>query len=90
MTFDHANMRDRKRISMGRIHNLNHTTKCDAHINFEICNTIVAVKYLYKYVYKGSFLILIDNIFCYYFKNNNNVTAIHDHAWNTVSSTHES
>lgn len=27
--------------------------KYDAHINVEICNSISAVKYLYKYVYKG-------------------------------------
>ena len=25
----------------------------DAHINFEICSSVTAVKYLYKYVYKG-------------------------------------
>lgn len=28
--------------------------KYDAHINVEICGTVAAVKYLYKYVYKGS------------------------------------
>lgn len=28
-------------------------TKYDAHINVEICSSITAVKYLYKYVYKG-------------------------------------
>ena len=27
--------------------------KYNAHINVEICNSITAVKYLYKYVYKG-------------------------------------
>ena len=27
--------------------------KYDCHINVEICNTVAAVKYLYKYVYKG-------------------------------------
>jgi hypothetical protein len=35
-------------------HNLYLTTKYNAHINVEVCNTIGAVKYLYKYVYKGS------------------------------------
>ena len=35
-------------------HNLFLATKYNAHINVEICNTIGAVKYLYKYVYKGS------------------------------------
>ena len=29
------------------------STKYNAHINVEICSTIKAVKYLYKYVYKG-------------------------------------
>ena len=28
-------------------------TKYNAHINVEICNSVQAVKYLYKYVYKG-------------------------------------
>lgn len=37
------------------------STKFDCHINVEVCTTVKAVKYLYKYVYKG--------IFCYlYFK----------------------
>ena len=35
-------------------HNLFLATKYNAHINVEISNTIGAVKYLYKYVYKGS------------------------------------
>jgi hypothetical protein len=35
-------------------HNLYLSTKYDAHINLEICNTIGAVKYLFKYVYKGN------------------------------------
>lgn len=29
------------------------STKYDCHINVEICSTVKAVKYLYKYVYKG-------------------------------------
>jgi len=29
------------------------TTKYDCHINVEICSSIAAVKYLFKYVYKG-------------------------------------
>ena len=29
------------------------STKYNAHINVEICSTIKAVKYLYKYIYKG-------------------------------------
>ena len=33
--------------------------KYDAHINVEICSTIRAVKYLYKYVYKGNDKIII-------------------------------
>ena len=27
--------------------------KHDTHINFEICNSVMSVKYMYKYVYKG-------------------------------------
>jgi len=34
-------------------HNLYLSTKFDCHINVEICSTIRAIKYLYKYVYKG-------------------------------------
>ena len=30
------------------------TKKYDCHINVEVCNSVQAVKYLYKYVYKGS------------------------------------
>jgi hypothetical protein len=29
------------------------STKYDCHLNVEVCSTIRAVKYLYKYVYKG-------------------------------------
>ncbi|KAG3147324.1 hypothetical protein PC128_g23815 [Phytophthora cactorum] len=31
-----------------------HSQKCNCHINVEVCTAITAVKYLYKYVYKGS------------------------------------
>jgi hypothetical protein len=34
-------------------YNLWLSTKYDAHINVEICSSVTAVKYLYKYVYKG-------------------------------------
>jgi len=34
-------------------HNVYLSTKYDAHINIEVCNNIRAVKYLFKYVYKG-------------------------------------
>src|SRR5436305_3342423 len=34
-------------------HNIHLATKYNAHINVEICNSILAIKYLYKYVYKG-------------------------------------
>ena len=34
-------------------HNVYLCTKYDAHINVEVCNTVSAVKYLYKYIYKG-------------------------------------
>ena len=29
------------------------TTKYNAHINVEVCSSVQAVKYLYKYVYEG-------------------------------------
>jgi len=34
-------------------HNVYLSTKYNAHINVEVCNNIHAVKYLFKYVYKG-------------------------------------
>jgi hypothetical protein len=34
-------------------HNVSLSTKYDAHINLEVCNNICAIKYLFKYVYKG-------------------------------------
>ncbi len=34
-------------------HNVYLSTKYGAHINVEVCNNICAVKYLFKYVYKG-------------------------------------
>jgi len=34
-------------------HNVDLVTKYNAHINVEICNSILSIKYLYKYVYKG-------------------------------------
>jgi hypothetical protein len=35
------------------LHNVYLSTKYDAHINIEVCNNICAIKYLFKYVYKG-------------------------------------
>jgi hypothetical protein len=35
------------------LHNVYLSTKHDVHINVEVCNNIHAVKYLFKYVYKG-------------------------------------
>jgi hypothetical protein len=35
------------------LHNVYLLTKYDAHINIEVCNNIRAIKYLFKYVYKG-------------------------------------
>ncbi len=34
-------------------HNVYLSTKYDAHINVEVCNNICAVKYMFKYIYKG-------------------------------------
>ncbi|PKK61835.1 hypothetical protein RhiirC2_636587, partial [Rhizophagus irregularis] len=33
-------------------HNVELVEKYDAHINIEICNSVLAIKYLYKYIYK--------------------------------------
>ena len=38
---------------MGVPYNPSLLLKYNAHINVEICSTVSAVKYLYKYVYKG-------------------------------------
>ncbi len=35
------------------LHNVYLLTKYDTHINVEVCNNIRAVKYLFKYIYKG-------------------------------------
>jgi hypothetical protein len=35
------------------LHNVYLSTKYDVHIKVEVCNNIHAVKYLFKYVYKG-------------------------------------
>ncbi len=35
------------------LHNVYLSTKYDVHINVEVCNNIRAVKYMFKYVYKG-------------------------------------
>ncbi len=34
-------------------HNVYLLTKYDVHINVEVCNNIYAIKYLFKYIYKG-------------------------------------
>jgi hypothetical protein len=39
---------------VGWFHITHLSAKFQAHINVEICSTVTAVKYLYKYVYKGS------------------------------------
>jgi len=41
-------------------HNVYLSTKYDAHINVEVCNNIRAVKYLFKYVYKGHDLAIVE------------------------------
>jgi hypothetical protein len=35
------------------LHNVYLSTKYDVHINVEVCNNICAIKYMFKYVYKG-------------------------------------
>lgn len=49
-------------------HNLYLTVKYDAHINVEVCNTIGAVKYIFKYVYKGNFIFhfVSETIYLFY------------------------
>jgi hypothetical protein len=42
------------------LHNVYLSTKYDAHINIKVCNNIRAVKYLFKYVYKGHDLVTVD------------------------------
>jgi hypothetical protein len=42
------------------LHNVYLSTKYDAHINVEVCNNIRAVKYLFKYVYKGHDCAIIE------------------------------
>ncbi len=37
------------------------STQYDAHINFEVCNNIRAIKYLFKYVYKGHDRAIVEN-----------------------------
>src|SRR6266542_2254871 len=34
-------------------YNIKLVEKYNAHINIEICNSLLAIKYLYKYIYKG-------------------------------------
>ena len=42
-------------------HNLYLCTKYNAHINVELCNSVTAVKYFYKYVYKGLNILIRRN-----------------------------
>ncbi|KAH7546258.1 hypothetical protein FEM48_Zijuj01G0181200 [Ziziphus jujuba var. spinosa] len=48
--------------------------KFDCHINVEICSTIKAVKYLYKYIYKGHDKVAMN---IKSFKNNEDIDEIH-------------
>ncbi len=45
-------------------HNVYLSTKYNAHINVEVCNNIRAVKYLFKYVYKGHDRVTIEISCC--------------------------
>jgi hypothetical protein len=42
------------------LHNVYLSTKYDAHINVEVYNNIRAVKYLFKYVYKGHDCVTVE------------------------------
>jgi len=50
-------------------HNVYLSTKYDAHINVEVYNNIRAIKYLFKYVYKGH-----DRVTIEISRQNNNAT----------------
>jgi hypothetical protein len=41
-------------------HNVYLSTKYDVHINIEVYNNIRAVKYLFKYVYKGHDRVIVE------------------------------
>ncbi len=41
-------------------HNVYLSTKYDAHINVEVYNNICAIKYLFKYVYKGHDRVIVE------------------------------
>ncbi len=42
------------------LHNVYLSTKYDVHINVEVCNNIRVVKYMFKYVYKGHDLTIVE------------------------------
>ncbi len=41
-------------------HNVYLSIKYDAHINVEVCNNIRAIKYLFKYLYKGHDRVIVE------------------------------